>query len=119
MTKTIKGNLELKENTTFEESLIVEGNISGKNGVRYNLIVGGDLKCWNLDCMDLDCWNLDCWNLDCWDLDCWDLDCMNASYYAVAFAYNNMDVKSIKGRRDKCKHFTLDGKIKINPEKKK
>ena len=36
------------------------------------------------------------------------------SYYAVCFAYKNITCKSIKGRRDNSKHFSLDGKVTIN-----
>jgi len=105
--KTIKGNLIMKADMTFNEDLKVEGSILGKGGERFNLkIIGdldcldlncknlncrnldcGNLHCWNLNCrnlncVDLDCgnlhcWNLHCWNLDCVDLDCWDLNCRN------------------------------------------
>ena len=71
--KTIKGNLILEKDTIFNEDLTVKGNITGKDGNRYNLTVNGDLNCLNLRCWDLRCENLDCKNLDCWDLRCWDL----------------------------------------------
>ena len=35
------------------------------------------------------------------------------SYYAVVFAYKNIKVKSIKGRRENSKHFVLDGKLEV------
>ena len=54
--KTIKGNLIMKKDMIFNGDLKVEGNILGKNGVRYNLKVNG-----NLNCRNLDCWNLNCW----------------------------------------------------------
>lgn len=122
--KTIKGDLIMESDMTFEENLKVEGSIFGKDGVRYNLIVKGDLNCFNLDCLNLNCWNLncwdlDCWNLNCWDLNCWDLNCLNCSYCAVAFAYNNIKCRSIKGRRKNAKHFVLDGKIEIIKDKQK
>ena len=101
--KTIKGNLIMESDMTFEEDLKVEGSISGKDGNRYNLIVKGDL-----DCYDLDCGNLDCGNLDCKG---------DVFYYAVAFAYNNIKCKSIKGRWKNARHFVLDGKIEISGEK--
>ena len=96
--KTIKGDLILKKDTTFNEDLKVEGDIKGD----FSLIVKGDLNCsnlncWdlncrnlncsnlncsnlnclNLDCLDLDCLDLNCWNLDCWNLKCRDLNCLN------------------------------------------
>ena len=33
------------------------------------------------------------------------------SYNAVCFAYNDIECKSITGRRENHKHFVLDGKI--------
>jgi hypothetical protein len=86
--KTIKGNLILKKDTTFNEDLRVEGSILGKDGAKYSLIVRG---------------NINAWNINAWDI----------SYYAVCFAYKNITCKSIKGRRDNCKHFVLDEKIEI------
>jgi len=62
--KTIKGNLILKEDTTFNEDLKVEGNISGY----YNLKVIGDINC-----RDINCGNIDCWDIDCRDIDCRDI----------------------------------------------
>jgi hypothetical protein len=41
----------------------------------------------------------------------------DVSYYAVAFAYNNIKCKSIKGRRKNARHFVLDGEIEISGEK--
>jgi hypothetical protein len=115
MTKIIKGDLLMKENMIFTESLIVEGNIFGKNGGRFNLFVKGDLNC-----LDLNCWDLTCRDLNCWNLTSRDLNCKgNINYYAVCFAYRNIKCKSIKGRRENCKHFVLDGGIIINGVKQK
>ena len=102
MTKTIKGDLTLKKDTTFKESIVVEGDIKGY----FNLKVDGDLNCRNLDCWDLNCRNLDCRNLNCWDLNCKDLN-----FYAVAIAYLSFKCKTWKARRDKFVIQCLDGKI--------
>ena len=77
MTKTIKGNLIMEEDMTFDENLIVEGNVSGKDGNRFNLVVKGDLDCRDLNCLNLNCLNLNCWDLNCLNLNCWDLNCLN------------------------------------------
>ena len=122
-TKTIQGNWVMKKDEIIEGDLKVEGNISGKDGNRYNLIVKGNLDCLDLDCLDLDCWDLDCWDLNCgdlncWDLecldlDCWDLNCGNLNFYAVAFAYNSFKCKSVKGRRENHKYFCLDKEVEV------
>ena len=137
--KIINGNLELKEDITFNESLKVEGNITGD----FNLIVKGDLdcrdlicwnlkcrnldckdlfcydlkcndlKCRNLDCRNLDCKDLICWNLKCRNLDCKDLKCRNLNFYAVAITYKSFKCKSWKARRENHIIKCLDGEIEV------
>ena len=114
MTKIIEGNLILEKDKVIEEDLIVKGDIFGKGGRRFNLIIKGNLNCRDLKCRDLKCRDLNCWNLNCRNLSCCDLKARNISYYAVCFAYKNIECETIKGRRKNCKHFVLDGKIIIN-----
>ena len=104
--KIIKGDLILKENTTFNEDLKVEGNIICEGG-RW------DLNCWDLNCKDLNCWDLNCRDLNCWDLNCLNLNCWDLSFYAVAIAYNSFKCKSWKARREKYIIKCLDGKIEV------
>ena len=47
--KNIKGDLILKEDTVFNESIKVEGNIKGY----YNLKVVGNINCYDIDCIDI------------------------------------------------------------------
>ena len=94
-----KGDLILKKDTTFEEDLVVEGDIKGY----YNLRVQGNLNCMNLNCMDLDCRNL---------------DCMNLNFYAVAIAYNSLKCRSWEARRDNHIIKCLDGEIEVTGEGK-
>ena len=108
--KTIKGDLILKKDTTFNEDLKVEGDIKGD----FSLIVKGDLKC-----RILYCWNLNCRNLYCWNLDCWNLNCSNLDFYAIAIAYNSFKCKSWKARRKNHIIKCLDGDIEITKDKLK
>jgi len=120
--KIINGNLIMKEDMIFNGDLKVEGNILGKNGNIFNLIVNGDLDCGNLtcknlncgdlNCRDLDCWNLNCRNLNCRDLICMNLNCNDLNFYAIAIAYNSFKCKSWKARRKKFIIKCLDSKIK-------
>jgi hypothetical protein len=111
--KIIKGDLIMTEDMTFDEDLMVKGNIFGKNGVRYNLIVNGNLNCRNLTCWNLNCRNLTCWNLNCRNLNCWDLE-----FYAVAIAYHSFKCKSWKTDRENFIIKCLDGEIEIKDEKR-
>ena len=74
---TIKGNLILEKDTVFDESIVVEGPIMGKDGVRYNLKVEGNIDCYNIDCNNIVCYNIVCYNIDCYNIDCNNIDCHN------------------------------------------
>jgi hypothetical protein len=83
--KTIKGDLILKEDTVFKESITVEGDIRGRG--YFDLKVEGNIDCINIDCRNLDCYgNIDCRNIDCINIDCygnincWNIDCWNIIY---------------------------------------
>jgi len=110
--KTIKGNLILKKDTTFNESIKVEGDIKGD----FNLKVKGnincrdincwDINCWDINCKNIDCWDINCKNIDCrdihcrdincWDIDCWSINCKNIDCWDIIF----------------CNNFKAHGKVK-------
>ena len=71
MTKTIHGDLILTKDTTFNESIIVEGDIKGY----FDLKVEGDIDCLNIDCLNIDCWSIDCKNIDCYNIVCRNIVC--------------------------------------------
>ena len=66
--KTIKGDLILTEDTTFNESIIVEGHIKGD----YDLKVYGKIYCRNIYCRNINCLNIYCWNINCGNIVCCD-----------------------------------------------
>jgi len=63
--KIIKGDLILKEDTTFNESIKVEGDIKGW----FNLRVKGDIDARNIYAMDIDAWDIDAWDIYAGDID--------------------------------------------------
>ena len=65
MTKIIKDDLVLEKNMTFKESIIVEGNIIGKDGNRYNLTVMGNINAENINARDIDAWDINAWDIIC------------------------------------------------------
>jgi len=81
--KTFKGNLVLKKDTVFEESITVKGHITCKDGKRFSLRVAGDIDAGNIDAgnivaRDIDAWDIDAGNIvardiDAWDIDAWDI----------------------------------------------
>ena len=64
--KIIKGNLILTKDTTFSESIKVEGDIKGY----YNLKVAGNINARNIDARDINAWNINAWNIDAMDIVC-------------------------------------------------
>jgi len=78
MAKKIKGDLILKEDTTFNESIKVEGDIKGW----FNLKVKGDIDAWDIDARNINARDIDARNIDAWDIDernmnAWDIDARN------------------------------------------
>ena len=126
--KIIKGDLILKKNTVFNESINVEGDIEGD----FDLTVRGDINAEHIKACNIKAWDIKAddiyaLNIKAWDIDAGDINAKNIkaldiyafnikawdiNYYAVCFAHNNITCKSIKGRRENSKHFCLDGKIK-------
>jgi hypothetical protein len=78
MTKTIKGDLILKRDTIFDESIKVEGNIEGE----FNLIVKGNIDAqniyaWNIVAKNIYALNIDALNIDAMNINAWDIVCIS------------------------------------------
>ena len=71
--KKIKGDLILTKDTSFDESIEVEGNIKGY----YNLKVEGNIAAWDIDVWDIDAWNIAAWNIDAWNIVAGNIDARN------------------------------------------
>lgn len=52
-------------------------------------------------------------NIDARDITAQNIKADDISYYALCFAYNNIKCKTITGRRNRHKHFVLDGELVI------
>jgi len=76
MVKKIKGDLILTKDTTFSESIEVEGNIICEKE-RYDLRVAGNINAWNIDAKNINAWNIDAWNINAWNIDAKDIDAWN------------------------------------------
>jgi len=72
--KTIKGDLILKKNTEFKESIRVEGSIKC-NGERRNLKVSGDIVAGNIDAWNIDARNIDARNIVARNIDAGNIIC--------------------------------------------
>ena len=113
--KIIKESIKCDFNISLNTDLIVKGNITAWN------INANDINAWNInardinaddiDAGDIKACDIDAWNINAGDIKTCDINAGDISYNAVCFAYNNIECKSITGRRENHKHFVLDGKI--------
>ena len=62
----------------------------------------------NIKAYDIRAWNIKADNINAKNINALDI-----SYYAVCFAYKNIECNSIKGRRKNAKHFVLDGELVV------
>ena len=121
-----------------ECSIKVLGNIDARDIKARDInawnIKAGNIKAWDINAGNIDAWDINAWNIKAWDINAGDIDArdinagdINAgnidagdiNYYAVAFAYKSIKVKSIKGSRENAKHFVLDGEIEIKDSDEK
>ena len=108
---------------TIDGNLYIECDVSIDADINARDINAGDIKAWDINARYIDARNIDA-DINARDINAGDIkaryiDARNISYYAGCFAYNNIECTSIKGRREKCKHFCLDGEVTIKKEKKR
>lgn len=124
MTKEIIGNWEMEKDEVIREDLKITGNITGKDGERYNLTIignfdGRDFNGGNFNGGNFDGWNFNGGNFDGLNFDGGNFDGLNfngnhINFYAVFFCYDSIKCKSIKARRENARCFVLDGNIEID-----
>ena len=107
---------EIKDNKFYSAESI---DISAFHlSVEASIEVAGNIKAWDINAGDIKAVDIKVGNINAWDITARDIKAGNikakkVEYYAVAFAYQNIKVKSIKGRRENAKHFVLDGKLEV------
>ena len=111
-TYVFKENEEYIGLVNFNFNLCVDAHIDAWN-----------IKAWNINAYDIDAWNINAYGINAHKIDASNINASNIeafnikacdiSYYAVCFAYNNIECKSITGRRINAKHFVLDGKLEV------
>ena len=104
MVKKIKGDLILTKDTTFSESIEVEGNIICEKQ-RYDLRVAGNINAKNINAWNIDAKDIDAWNIDAKDIDAWNINARNIIAWNI-IAWNIIFCEIMK-LKDKAK-----GKIK-------
>ena len=112
MTKIIKGDLILTKDTVFEESIEVQSNIICKSE-RFSLKVRGDINARNINARNIKAEGINAGNINAGDINAWNINAEDINFYAVCFAYEKFICKSIKGRQENSKYFSLDGEVII------
>ena len=80
-----------------------------------------DINAWTINARDINARHIKARNIKARDINAvninaFDINARDINYYAVCFAYYNIRCKSIKGERDNCREFVLDGNIIIEEE---
>lgn len=93
-------------------------NIYARNIDALNIDAGninaGNIYAWNIHAGNIHAGNIHAWDIKAWDINAGNIDAVNISFLAVCFAYNDILCKSIKGKHECSKYFSLDGKIIID-----
>lgn len=84
--------------------------------INASAISAGDIYAGDIYARDIKAWCITASDIYARDINAWNIYAENILYYAVCFAYKNIECKSIQGRREKCKHFVLDGELVVKGE---
>ena len=106
-------------------------------------INANDIDVYNIDCYDIEAKNIDACSINAHDIEANDIETTedikawniyahnitakniiadhiyahDISYWAICFAIQDIECRSIKVRRENAKHFVLDGKIEVENDK--
>ena len=111
-TYVVKENGCYIQSIVFNFDLCVDAHIDAWNIKAWN-IKACDIDAWNIDAYGINAHKIDASNIEASNIEAFNIKACDISYYAVCFAYNNIECKSIKGRRQNAKHFVLDGKLEV------
>ena len=67
--KTFDSDLVLEKDTIFNESITVLGSILGRDGMRYDLKVQGNIIAHNIIAHYIDAYNIDAYDIDAHNID--------------------------------------------------
>ena len=110
--KTIKGDLILKKDTTFKESIKVERDIKGN----FDLKVIGNIDAWNINAEDINAWNIHAWDINAWNINAEDINAWNI--HAWDINAGNINAEDIKARNINAWDIICEKRTKKNKDNK-
>ena len=102
--------MKIYKNQEEVEKDVVNGTLKMCDDIKFEFDLNMNI--------DINAYNINANNIKANDIKAYDISADNINYYAVCYAYNNLSCKSIKGKRENCKHFCLNGDIKIKSQHK-
>ena len=93
-------------------------NVWNINSLNINArhITAWDITVKNIAALNINARHITAWDITVKNIAALNINANDINYYAVCFAYYNIECTSIKGGRVNTKHFVLDGKITIKPK---
>ena len=120
--RLVKFNFDFLVRSNIEAYNINAGNIIAHNinanDINALNVVADDINARDITARNIIAHNIsaeDIWGRDIYaeDITAQNIKADDISYYALCFAYNNIKCKTIEGRRNRHKHFVLDGELVI------
>ncbi len=108
----VNGVFKVNDDVSFEFDLNTNAHIDARN-INVGNIKAEYIDALDINALDIKAVNINSRNIKAEDINAWDINALDISYYAVCFAYKNIECTSIEGRRKNSRHFCLDGKIII------
>ncbi len=83
----------------------------------FHLTIDSHIFARDINALDINALDINAGDINAWDIKAVNINARNINYFAVCYAYKNIECNSIKGRKENAKHFVLDGEITIKPKK--
>ena len=122
---TIRNMLEMKEyyvkevNTyEFNDDVEFLCNVDVRADISARDIKGGNINVHNISARDINAYNIKVDNIRARNIFARNIRANDISYYAVCFAYKNIECNSIEAINSNSKHFVLNGKLVVKGRNK-
>ena len=118
-TYVFKDDVEFLFNVNMEANIWAL-DIKAQNINAWN-IKAENVKAWNITVKTIDAYNMKVSNIKAINVGAWNIEAINIYaniivYYAVCFAYENIECIAIYGKYPNAKHFVFNGELIVKGE---